>query len=330
MRLTRTRFREALVVTWIVLGVSLVALPVQGGAADVSNTPGYWLSGADGGVFSFGSAEFYGSGVSSGACRVPIQLHSRVNPALGCDAIEATPNGDGYWLLNVHSWVTPFGDAGNPLQGSCTDASELPSESDWVGVVSSPTGRGFVLVSSGGVLTACGDARFEGDLFAIRLNAVPVGIAAMPDGKGYWIAAADGGVFAFGDAGFFGSMGGTKLNQPVVGIAATPDGRGYWLVAADGGVFSFGDARFHGSMGGKPLNAPMVGIAADPDGGGYWTAASDGGIFAFGTAPFGGSLAGRPLNGPIVGIAAASRGADFSASRTKGAGVDSSSSRPMG
>src|SRR5215469_1128765 len=47
---------------------------------------GYWLAGADGGVFSFGGAQFYGSTGSLVLQR----------PIVG---IAATPNRLGYWLV---------------------------------------------------------------------------------------------------------------------------------------------------------------------------------------------------------------------------------------
>ena len=176
------------------------------------------------------------------------------------------------------------------------------------GIVATPSGHGYWIVSSNGGVFTFGDASFHGSMGAVALNAPIVGIGATPSGNGYWLVAADGGVFSFGDAGFAGSMGGTPLNAPIVGIATTPSGNGYWLVAADGGVFSFGDAGFAGSMGGTPLNAPIVGIAAAHTGNGYWLVAADGGVFSFGDAGFAGSMGGTPLNAPIVGIAAAHTG----------------------
>jgi hypothetical protein len=296
-----TTVRRALAVLAIAtVGVMLVgATPST--AAPPPATPGYWLVGADGGVFSFG-APFYGSGVTSpGACDFSPQSPSTLNSTLGCDAIASTPSGNGYWILNVFRSATAFGQAAQALQIGCTSLNGATGA--WTGLTSSVTGNGFFMTSSNGGVEGCGDAVPSGGLTSRTLNAAVVGIAATPDGKGYWLVSADGGVFSFGDAPFYGSMGGTRLNARVVGIAATPDGKGYWLVAADGGVFSFGDASYYGSMGGTQLNAPVVGIAATPDGKGYWLVAADGGVFSFGTAPFKGSMGGTRLNAPVVGIA---------------------------
>ena len=237
--------------------LSVGAAPVS--AATTRSTPGYWLAGADGGVFSFG-APFYGSGTTPpGACGFSPQPPSTLNGALGCAAIASTPSGSGYWLLNAYRWATAFGQAGQPNQTGCTGLNG--AKGSWTGIASSSTANGFFLASSNGAIVGCGDAATLGGLATKTLNAPVVGIATTPDGKGYWLAAADGGVFSFGDASYYGSMGGTRLNAPVVGIATTPDGKGYWLAAADGGVFSFGSAPFKGSMGGITMNAPVVGIA---------------------------------------------------------------------
>ena len=60
---------------------------------------GYWLVAADGGVFTFGDAAFYGS--------LPgIGVH--VSDIVG---IAPTPDGHGYWLMGADGGVFSFGDA---------------------------------------------------------------------------------------------------------------------------------------------------------------------------------------------------------------------------
>ena len=224
----------------------------------------YWLVASDGGIFSFGNAQFFGS---TGA----LALNKPVV------AMAATPDGGGYYLVAQDGGVFAFGDAA--FAGSM---GGQPLVAPVVGMAVDPAGGYWEVAQDGGVFAF--GAPFHGSMGAVPLDQPIVGIAATPDGGGYYLVAQDGGVFAFGDAGFFGSMGGRPLAAPVVGMAATHDGRGYWLVASDGGIFSFGDAAFAGSMGGQPLVAPVVGMAATPDGGGYWLLASDGGIFSFGDA----------------------------------------------
>ncbi len=192
------------------------------------------------------------------------------------------------------------------LQGALSQ----PVLPEVVGMASTPSGRGYWLVSSNGAVAAHGDAASYGDMSTAALNRPIVGMAPTADGKGYWLDASDGGIFSFGDAQFYGSMGGARLNQPMVGMASTPDGKGYWTVAADGGIFSFGDAHFYGSTGSIHLNMPVVGMAVDNVTGGYWLVASDGGIFSF-NAPFYGSTGNIHLNKPIVEMEAAPTGGGY-------------------
>jgi hypothetical protein len=231
-------------------GVGINA-PIVAMAGDHSGH-GYWLVGADGGIFSFGDAGFYGS-----------TGHIHLNqPIVG---MAPTPSGHGYWLVASDGGVFTFGDAG--FYGS-TGAIHL--NQPVVGMAATATGHGYFLVASDGGIFSFGDAHFHGSTGNIRLNQPVVGMAVSPTTGGYWLVAADGGIFSFGGAGFYGSTGGIHLAQPVVGMAGTATGHGYWMVAADGGIFSFGDAGFYGSAGGRQLVQPVVGMAATPTGHGYW------------------------------------------------------------
>jgi hypothetical protein len=269
------------------LGEYTAVLSVSG-PNGVQNVPlvgvaslGYRFVGADGGVFSFGGANFLGS---TGDMRLD-------RPIVGMADDPAT---GGYWLVASDGGIFSFG---APFFGS---AGGDPLGAPIVGMAATPDGGGYWLVDSAGGVLAFGDASFFG---SARGSSAPiVGMAATPDGGGYWLVASDGGVFTFGNATFFGSAGGLPLNKPIVGMAATPDGGGYWLVASDGGVFTFGNATFFGSAGGLPLNKPVVGMAATPDGGGYWLVAADGGVFNYGDAGFYGSTGAMPLNAPVVGV----------------------------
>jgi hypothetical protein len=266
---------------WIATA-NLAGIATPAAAAPSGVTQGYWEVASDGGVFTFGNAQFFGS----------LGGQDLAGPVVG---IAATSDGGGYWEVEANGDVFNFGDASpssQAVQGTIgmaafNDFSYLEAGSD-----------GSVIYQGGTLATYAAGSSFSH-------NEAIVGIAAAPSnrGLGYWLVGADGGVFSFGSANFFGSMGGKLLNKPIVGIAATPDGAGYWLVASDGGIFSFGDANFYGSMGGQPLNRPIVGIAATSDGRGYWEVASDGGIFNYGDAGFSGSTGGKPLNAPITGMA---------------------------
>jgi len=213
------------------------------GNIDLWYTPGYWEVLSDGGIFSFGSARFYGS-MGGKPLNAPIV------------GVAATPGGDGYWEVASDGGIFAFGDAG--YYGSMAD---IRLDEPIVGIAATPDGQGYWEVAADGGIFAFGDAGFSGSMGGTTLNAPVVGMAATTNGW-YWEVASDGGIFNLGGAPFYGSLGGVVLNQPVVGMARTADGYGYWEVARDGGIFSFGSAQFEGSEGGHPLNAPVVGIAS--------------------------------------------------------------------
>lgn len=240
---------------------------------------GYWMLGADGKVYPFGSAS--NSGSASGFTV----------------AMTARSDGRGYWVVDGTGAVSHFGVAAGDHGGR----PPLRSGESVSTISATPSGNGYWLFTNQGRAFAYGDASFYGDMSGTALNGPVVASVATPTGHGYYMVGSDGGVFSFGDARFHGSTGNLRLNRPVVGIAPTPDNRGYWLVASDGGVFAFG-APFRGSMGGARLNRPVNGLVAY--GNGYLMVASDGGVFDFSNKAFLGSLAGNPPSAAIVGIAA--------------------------
>jgi hypothetical protein len=226
---------------------SLWTAPVTfaGGAPQVQagEAPeGYRMVGSDGGVFSFGSAAFFGS-MGGRPLAAPVVA----------DAGDASTGG--YWEVATDGGVFAFG---APFLGSM-GGTRLARPV--VGMAATPDGGGYWLVASDGGIFAFGDAAFYGSMGGTRLARPVVGMAAMPQGGGYWLVGADGGIFNFGNAQYLGSMGSTPLNRPIVAVLPGPGGGGYWLVASDGGVFSFGDGAFQGSMGAVRLAAPVVGAS---------------------------------------------------------------------
>ncbi|HXA32136.1 MAG TPA: hypothetical protein VNV87_07740 [Acidimicrobiales bacterium] len=214
------------------------------GMASTSDAKGLWLTGADGGVFSLGDAQFYGS----------MGGQHLNQPVVG---MTRTKDGNGYWLVASDGGIFSFGDA--QFYGSM---GGMPLNQPIVGIAATPDGGGYWEVASDGGIFSFGDAQFYGSMGGTPLNKPVVGMASTPDGGGYWLVASDGGIFSFGDAQFWGSEGGIPLNAPVKGMLASPDGHGYLLVATDGGIFKFGDAGFFGSMGGIQLSAPIVAISS--------------------------------------------------------------------
>jgi len=255
-----------------------------------ASAAGYWVLGADGGIFSFGNAAFYGS---TGGMRLN-------QPIVG---MAATPTGRGYWLVARDGGIFTFGDA--QFFGS-TGGMRL--NQPIVGMAPTRSGQGYWLVASDGGIFTFGDATFFGSTGGIRLNKPVNGMAPTSSGNGYWLIASDGGIFTFGDAGFLGSVPGLGINTTVLGMAVAKGGDGYWLLGADGGVFSFGNAPFYGSVPGAGLCQWPQGskIVTTASGKGYWVQANDGSTWAFGDAKHYGAVNALGLPGfqPTIGFAA--------------------------
>jgi hypothetical protein len=81
--------------------------PASPGTAPTSGSKGYWLLGADGGLFSFGDANFFGS----------LPGTNVKGPAV---AMRPTGTGGGYLIVTAAGTVASFGDA--PVLGGVPDA----------------------------------------------------------------------------------------------------------------------------------------------------------------------------------------------------------------
>jgi hypothetical protein len=119
--------------------------PIVGMAATPSGG-GYWMVATDGGIFSFGDAQFYGS---TGAIRLN-------KPIVG---MAATPDGKGYWMVASDGGIFSFGDAA--FYGS---TGNLHLNSPIVGMTPTPDGQGYWFAASDGGVFSFGDAPFAGSL----------------------------------------------------------------------------------------------------------------------------------------------------------------------
>jgi SpoIID/LytB domain protein len=253
---------------------------------------GYWVNATDGGIFSFGNAQFYGS---TGG----IHLNQPVV------AIASTHDAAGYWEVATDGGVFSFGDA--KFLGS---TGSIRLNKPMVGMATTPDGGGYWLVASDGGIFAYGDAQFYGSTGSLHLNKPVIGMVPTHDGGGYWLIASDGGLFAFGDAQFHGSLGSTPPPTPIVGVAPSPDGGGYWMLEANGTAHAFGDAPSVGLSGNSPalstMKSPMTGLIPDFSGQGFDAVNGNGQVFAFGDAPYFGDVptAVPGYSGHAVGIAA--------------------------
>jgi hypothetical protein len=122
---------------------------------------GYWLLGADGGVFTFGDAKFFGS---TGAMKLNA-------PVVGM----GTAAGGGYWLLGADGGMFSFGHA--TYHGSLPGTGACPGAATAVAFTGTNTGRGYWVVLSNGRVLPFGDAEHFGDAPA---SARPVSFAVKP------------------------------------------------------------------------------------------------------------------------------------------------------
>jgi hypothetical protein len=79
-------------------GSSAPPAPGQSGAARPTGAAGYWMAGADGSVYAFGSAGNLGSLAGTRLTKPIVTL-------------AATPTGQGYWLVATDGGIFAFGDA---------------------------------------------------------------------------------------------------------------------------------------------------------------------------------------------------------------------------
>ena len=254
---------------------------------------GYILVASDGGIFTFGDAQFEGSLPGLGV---------RVN---NIRAMLPSSDYHGYGLLGSDGGAFAFGDY--PFTGSAVQNGI--GATDLVGVAITQQGGhgvgGLLAGADGGVFTIAG-AQFEGSLPGVGIHVTNiVGIVATADNQGYWLAGVgrrhlrlrrcpvlrpaavglesggrnrrhldgrgdlvveqNGAVVAFGDAPSYGGLPDFHVAvNNIVALVPTPTGKGYWLIGSDGGVFTFGDAPFHGSLGSLRLAQPIVGAVSTP------------------------------------------------------------------
>ena len=106
--------------------------------------PGYWQVASDGGIFTFGAAQFYGS---TGSMKLN-------KPVVG---MAATPDGNGYWLVASDGGIFAYGDA--QFYGS---TGSITLNKPIIGMIPTLDGRGYWLIASDGGVFAFGDAKFYG------------------------------------------------------------------------------------------------------------------------------------------------------------------------
>jgi len=280
--------RTAIGLSGVVFNEGAVSVVLEdGGLRVVGNPTGYVMLGADGGVFNFGSSQFFGSLPSIGFV-----------PAAQLTVIKNTPTEQGYYMMGIDGGIFAFGDA--QFLGS------LP----WIVIVNqtvdiepSPSGNGYQILGVDGGIFAFGDSPFYGSLPALGISiSNALDMERTPTGNGYWIMAGDGGIFSFGDAQFCGSLPGIGVipNRALKKIKSTATGKGYYLLGEDGGLFAFGDAQYLGSLPALGIDTTAVDLEVHPAGDGYYILGIDGSVYCFGNISHFGNLPDYGINSPTI------------------------------
>lgn len=250
--------------------------------APVTGVAGYWLATADGDVFGFGEARFFGSLLTIGGSAEIVGM-------------AALADGSGYWLVGADGGVFTFGAA--QFWGSLPGIGESACI---VGIAALPDGSGYWLVGQDGDVFAFGKAHHWGSLPGAGVVRA-VGLVPTGDNSGYWIVTDNGTAYTFGAAPYHGSFHNVPAPTRFVGMAALADNSGYWLLGEGGDVYAFGAALNHGSMASDTAVSAVDMIAAGPEG--YLLVSGDGALLPFGVAAFHGSLASTSPPAPVVGSA---------------------------
>jgi hypothetical protein len=128
--------------------------------AAVPDGSGYRLASTHGGVFTYGTARYYG-GMAGDAIADPIV------------GIAAVPDGTGYWLVSSDGGVFTYGTA-RYYGGMGGQALASPM----VGIAASPTGHGYWMASGDGGVFTYGDSGFWGAPGGFQLARPVTAIAA--------------------------------------------------------------------------------------------------------------------------------------------------------
>ncbi len=185
-------------------GIHVVPRAPVVGIVAMADEHGYYLVGADGGVFAFGDAPYLGSLPGDGV---------RVDDVVG---MAVTASSNGYWLVASSGEVYAFGAAAH-LGTVATGGSPV------TGIAPAHIGGGYWTVTADGAVEGFGSAKSFGSLpkVGVAPNRPVVDLVPTANTAGYWLVGADGGVFSFGDADFVGSLAAIATVDDIVGGIGT-------------------------------------------------------------------------------------------------------------
>jgi len=202
------------------------------GIAPTSNGQGYWLVAADGGIFTYGNAQYHGTPYSDGITGLG-GAHPLNAPI---SAIIPTPTGSGYRLIAQDGGVFDFGNAafyGSTYSDGITGLGGAhPLNAPIIGGEASADGQGYWLIGADGGVFTFGDAIFSGSTYSLGYtglggsNPLPGDLTSImpnPRGPGYYLLTSRGYVFAVGGAPNFANND-VSMGQSTVALVQTvPD-----------------------------------------------------------------------------------------------------------
>ena len=237
--LYRTGMRE------MALGLSTVTSSPVSYAMARHYQDGYWVIGAGGQVFAFGTAP--------DPANTPAMVDT--NPGVSTTTIgaEGHPFADGFWTVETNGKVHAFGASQLQVDGSnFHDGSHL-GFNDFVDIACTPSGQGYWLLRTSGGVYTFGDAAYMSGTYlgGAVLGEIPVlstglnanSITGHPTDMGYWVVDAQGHVANFGAAVNWGEVTPPlPASGNVTAMDCTDDGGGYWILWSNGQVFNYGNA----------------------------------------------------------------------------------------
>lgn len=226
--------------------LSTSVLPAS--VVSMTSTPdkgGYWLLLADGAVYAFGDAKWYGD------LRGADWTGGPVPPGAPVVSIAASSDGKGYFVVAATGSVYAFGDADyhGSRGGKSTDGSV-------VGIAVDPATGGYWLVTSKGAVYA-EDAPAWGSLSSRALASPIVAIAPTSSGTGYLLVAKSGTVYSY-SLSAHGTVIHKHTASAVIGIVTSSSGTGYWLASANGTVVHVGNVSSNVVSASAHHSEPMV------------------------------------------------------------------------
>lgn len=228
-------------------GQSIPYLTVIGGSIGCGYG-GYNILTSFGGIYSFGTAQYYGNLID----------HGYPGPGIG---LGEMPAGDGYQILNTGGGLYSFGSAQGHYYGNLID-HHYPGPA--VALSVTPSGNGYAILTSFGGLYTFGDALYEGNLIDHHYPGQAVGIAYTPSGRGYNILTSSGAIYSFGDAQYYGNLLDHNYPGPAVSLTYTRTGGGYAILTSSGGLYTFGDAVYKGNLIDHGYPGPATAISNTP------------------------------------------------------------------